>query len=232
MEFEPMLTPREKSPLPENVPRGGSNPRHCGSKPKHYQLSYCGPLSVACQLGISLVLMGMGNIQMSWFSLVSSSSSSSSSFLATSLGFTNFDEIFACVTVFSPTIEGVTFRLSGCLICLALLYTQAFHPDSFLTAMFVGIMSCYHFMPLLVALTLAEDGKVCKKLKTKGTIWYVVEIFGCVQIHKLWSLTKLLLNEGELKSVILCWKRTLSVDLCLDVRDLISFKLGMTVVVV
>ena len=30
MEFEPMLTPREKSSLPENVPRGGSNPRHCG----------------------------------------------------------------------------------------------------------------------------------------------------------------------------------------------------------
>ena len=27
MEFEPMLTPREKSPLPEHVPRGGSNPR-------------------------------------------------------------------------------------------------------------------------------------------------------------------------------------------------------------
>ena len=25
-----MLTPREKSPLPENVPRGGSNPRRCG----------------------------------------------------------------------------------------------------------------------------------------------------------------------------------------------------------
>ena len=43
MEFEPMLTPREKSPLPENVPRGGSNPRHCGSDPKHYQLSYSGP---------------------------------------------------------------------------------------------------------------------------------------------------------------------------------------------
>ena len=30
MEFEPMLTPREKSPLLENVPRGGSNPRCCG----------------------------------------------------------------------------------------------------------------------------------------------------------------------------------------------------------
>ena len=44
MEFEPMLTPREKSPLPENVPRGGSNPRHCGSEPKHYQLSYSGPM--------------------------------------------------------------------------------------------------------------------------------------------------------------------------------------------
>ena len=32
MEFEPMLTPREKSPLPENFPRGGSNPQHCGQR--------------------------------------------------------------------------------------------------------------------------------------------------------------------------------------------------------
>ena len=32
MEFEPMLTPREKSPLPEKVPRGGWNPRHCGHR--------------------------------------------------------------------------------------------------------------------------------------------------------------------------------------------------------
>ena len=32
MEFEPMLTPREESPLPENVPRGGSNPWHCGQR--------------------------------------------------------------------------------------------------------------------------------------------------------------------------------------------------------
>ena len=32
MEFEPMLTPREKSPLLENVPRGGSNPRRCGQR--------------------------------------------------------------------------------------------------------------------------------------------------------------------------------------------------------
>ena len=28
----PCLTPREKSFLPENVPRGGSNPRHCGQR--------------------------------------------------------------------------------------------------------------------------------------------------------------------------------------------------------
>ena len=32
MEFELMLTPREKSPLPENVPRGGSNPWRCGQR--------------------------------------------------------------------------------------------------------------------------------------------------------------------------------------------------------
>ena len=32
MEFEPMLTPREKSPVPENLPRGGSNPRRCGQR--------------------------------------------------------------------------------------------------------------------------------------------------------------------------------------------------------
>ena len=37
MEFEPMLTPREKSPLPENFPRGGSNPCRLDSEPKHYQ---------------------------------------------------------------------------------------------------------------------------------------------------------------------------------------------------
>ena len=32
MEFQPMLTPREKSPLPENIPRGGSNPWRCGQR--------------------------------------------------------------------------------------------------------------------------------------------------------------------------------------------------------
>ena len=43
MEFEPMLTtPREKSPLPGNVPKGGSRDT-VDSEPKHYQLSYSGP---------------------------------------------------------------------------------------------------------------------------------------------------------------------------------------------
>ena len=43
MEFEPMLTPREKSPLPENFPRGGSNPRRCGQQAKTLPTSYSAP---------------------------------------------------------------------------------------------------------------------------------------------------------------------------------------------
>ena len=43
MEFEPMLTPREKSPLPENFPRGGSNPRLCGQRAQTLPASYSGP---------------------------------------------------------------------------------------------------------------------------------------------------------------------------------------------
>ena len=46
MEFEPMLTPREKSPLPENVPRGGSNPRRCGQRAQALPTSYSGPSMV------------------------------------------------------------------------------------------------------------------------------------------------------------------------------------------
>ena len=45
MEFEPMLTPREKSPLPENLPRGGSNPDAVDSEPKHYQRAIPAPKS-------------------------------------------------------------------------------------------------------------------------------------------------------------------------------------------
>ena len=43
MEFEPMLTPREKSPLLENFPRGGSNPRRCGQRVQTLPTSYSGP---------------------------------------------------------------------------------------------------------------------------------------------------------------------------------------------
>ena len=43
MEFEPMLTPREKSPLLENFPRGGSNPRRCGQWAQTLPMSYSGP---------------------------------------------------------------------------------------------------------------------------------------------------------------------------------------------
>ena len=50
MEFEPMLTPREKSPLPKMSPEEDRTRDTVDSEPKHYQLSYSGPnfyLSVA-----------------------------------------------------------------------------------------------------------------------------------------------------------------------------------------
>ena len=37
-----MLTPREKSPLPENFPRGGSNPQGCGQRAQTLPTSYSG----------------------------------------------------------------------------------------------------------------------------------------------------------------------------------------------
>ena len=46
MEFEPMLTPSEKSPLPENVPRGGSNPQHCGQRAQALPTELFRPLSI------------------------------------------------------------------------------------------------------------------------------------------------------------------------------------------
>ena len=45
MEFEPMLSPRENSPLPKNFPRGGSNPRRCGQQAQTLPTSYSGPFS-------------------------------------------------------------------------------------------------------------------------------------------------------------------------------------------
>ena len=43
MEFEPMLTPREKSPLPKMSPVEDRTRDAVDSEPKHYQLSYSGP---------------------------------------------------------------------------------------------------------------------------------------------------------------------------------------------
>ena len=43
MEFEPMLTPREKSPLPKMCPEEDRTRDAVDSEPKHYQLSYSGP---------------------------------------------------------------------------------------------------------------------------------------------------------------------------------------------
>ena len=43
MEFEPMLTPREKSPLPKKSPEEDRTLDAVDSELKHYQLSYSGP---------------------------------------------------------------------------------------------------------------------------------------------------------------------------------------------
>ena len=51
MEFEPMLTPREKSPLPKMSPEEDRTRDTVDSEPKHYQLSYSGPLSDPLEFG-------------------------------------------------------------------------------------------------------------------------------------------------------------------------------------
>ena len=47
MEFEPMLAPREKSPLPKMSPEEDRTRDAEDSEPKHYQLSYSGPGGVS-----------------------------------------------------------------------------------------------------------------------------------------------------------------------------------------
>ena len=42
-DFEPMLTPREKSPLPKMSPEEDRTRDAVDSEPQHYQLSYSGP---------------------------------------------------------------------------------------------------------------------------------------------------------------------------------------------
>ena len=57
MEFEPMLTPREKSPLPKMSPEEDRTRDTVDSEPKHYQLSYSGP-TVLCDNGVvGLILL-------------------------------------------------------------------------------------------------------------------------------------------------------------------------------
>ena len=61
MEFEPMLTPREKSPLPKNVPRGGSNPRRCGQRAQALPTELFRPLGgMMCSLGCMPACLPMG----------------------------------------------------------------------------------------------------------------------------------------------------------------------------
>ena len=57
MEFEPMLTPREKSPLPENVPRGGSNLRHCGQRAQVLPAELFQPQTVLVLLFVFIVFV-------------------------------------------------------------------------------------------------------------------------------------------------------------------------------
>ena len=55
MEFEPMLTPREKSPLPKMSPEEDRTRDAVDSEPKHYQLSYSGPTARLTSLNVSTV---------------------------------------------------------------------------------------------------------------------------------------------------------------------------------
>ena len=58
MEFEPMLTPREKSPLPKMSPEEDRTRHAVDSEPKHYQLSYSGPLKRVLQANTLASLSG------------------------------------------------------------------------------------------------------------------------------------------------------------------------------
>ena len=57
MEFEPMLIPREKSPLPKMSPEEDRTCDAVDSEPKHYQLSYSGPQAVNCYWSVHLYVL-------------------------------------------------------------------------------------------------------------------------------------------------------------------------------
>ena len=59
MEFEPMLIPRKKSPLPKMSPEEDRTRDAVDNEPKHYQLSYSGPqtgMKAFCQCCVSSIL--------------------------------------------------------------------------------------------------------------------------------------------------------------------------------
>ena len=60
MEFEPMLTPREKSPLPKMSPEEDRTRDAVDSEPKHYQLSYSGPQIVGLNVWLQLISIDLG----------------------------------------------------------------------------------------------------------------------------------------------------------------------------
>ena len=57
MEFEPMLTPREKSPVSKISPVEDRTRDAVDSEPKHYQLSYSGPLVMRVMVGSTLLFI-------------------------------------------------------------------------------------------------------------------------------------------------------------------------------
>ena len=59
MEFEPMLTLREKSPLPKMSPEEDRTRYAVDSEPKHYQLSYSGPSKVVITAATILVIVAV-----------------------------------------------------------------------------------------------------------------------------------------------------------------------------
>ena len=58
MEFEPMLTPREKSPLPENFPEEDRTRDAVDSEPKHYLRAILAPSSFEIEMAQGVLLTG------------------------------------------------------------------------------------------------------------------------------------------------------------------------------
>ena len=70
MELEPMLTPRDKPPLPENFPRGGLNQRRCGQRIQTLPTSYSGPRSCDTFTWLLSTKMEMPKSEGEWIKFV------------------------------------------------------------------------------------------------------------------------------------------------------------------